>query len=90
MSHYSTSFFIFRRDLRIQDNTALNEALRLSQQVIPCFIFDPRQIQPHPYQSNPAMRFMLLSINDLERQFQAIGGKLSLGRTLFCAASDRL
>ncbi|MGZ8241115.1 MAG: cryptochrome/photolyase family protein [Methylobacter sp.] len=82
MSHYSTSLFIFRRDLRIQDNTALNEALRLSQQVIPCFIFDPRQIQPHPYQSKPAMRFMLQSINDLERQLQAMGGKLSLYHSL--------
>ncbi|MDD5579748.1 MAG: deoxyribodipyrimidine photo-lyase [Methylobacter sp.] len=78
MAQYALSLFIFRRDLRIQDNTALNEALRLSQQVIPCFIFDPRQIQPHPYKSKPALRFMLQSIKDLEGELQAVDGKLAL------------
>ena len=75
---YAKSLFIFRRDLRVHDNTALNEALRLSRQVLPCFIFDPRQIAPHPYQSNPALQFMLQSISDLQQQLQAAGGKLGL------------
>ena len=54
MTLYERALFIFRRDLRIDDNTALNEALRLSKQVLTCFIFDPRQISPHHYQSKPA------------------------------------
>ncbi|PPK65139.1 deoxyribodipyrimidine photo-lyase type I [Methylobacter tundripaludum] len=78
MTSYSTSLFIFRRDLRLHDNTALHEALRLSQQVIPCFIFDPRQIEPHPYQSQPGLQFMLQSIDDLQQQLQTAGGKLAL------------
>ncbi len=78
MPSYSTSLFIFRRDLRVDDNTALNEALRLSRQVLPCFVFDPRQIEPHPYQSKPALQFMLQSISDLQQQLQAVGGKLGL------------
>ncbi len=78
MTLYVNSLFIFRRDLRVHDNTALNEALRLSRQVLPCFIFDPRQIEPHPYQSKPALHFMLQSINDLQQQLQAVGGKLGL------------
>jgi len=78
MSHYAISVFIFRRDLRLYDNTALNEALRLSEQVLPCFIFDPAQIEPHPYQSKPALQFMLQSISDLQQQLQAVGGSLAL------------
>ncbi|MDD5631318.1 MAG: deoxyribodipyrimidine photo-lyase, partial [Methylococcales bacterium] len=78
MPSYATSLVIFRRDLRLHDNTGLNEALRLSGSVIPCFIFDPRQIEPHVYQSKPGLRFMLQSIDDLERQLKATGGKLAL------------
>ena len=78
MTPYATSLFMFRRDLRVHDNTALNEALRLSRQVLPCFVFDPRQIEPHPYQSKPALQFMLQSISDLQQQLQAVGGKLGL------------
>jgi deoxyribodipyrimidine photo-lyase len=54
MTLYERALFIFRRDLRVQDNRGLNEALSLSKQVLTCFIFDPRQILPHPYQSKPA------------------------------------
>ena len=52
MTLYENSLFIFRRDLRIDDNTALNEALRLSKQVLTCFIFDPRQYRPTPIKAN--------------------------------------
>ncbi len=73
---YNLSLFIFRRDLRIIDNTALLEALRVSQKVMLCFIFDDRQIQNHPYQSKPALHFMLESLADLEKECQNAGGKL--------------
>ncbi|MDI1231698.1 MAG: deoxyribodipyrimidine photo-lyase [Methylobacter sp.] len=82
MIAYSTSLFIFRRDLRVEDNTGLLEALRLSAQVIPCFIFDPRQIEPHPYQSQPGLQFMLQSIQDLQQQLQSVGGKLAIYQAL--------
>jgi len=78
VGQYATSLFIFRRDLRVQDNTALNEALRLSGRVITCFIFDPKQIEPHPYQSKPGLQFMLQSIDDLRQQLEVSGGKLAL------------
>ena len=82
MTPYESSLFIFRRDLRVHDNTALNEALRLSRQLLPCFIFDPRQIEPHPYQSKPALQFMLQSISDLQQQLQTTDGKLGLYHAL--------
>lgn len=82
MTPYSTSLFIFRRDLRIHDNTALQQALVLSERVIPCFIFDPRQIEPHPYQSRPGLQFMLQSIKDLQQQLESTGGQLALFHAL--------
>jgi deoxyribodipyrimidine photo-lyase len=82
VTQYATSLFIFRRDLRLHDNTGLLEALRLSRQLIPCFIFDPRQIEPHPYQSKPGLQFMLQSIVDLQQQLQTVGGKLAIYHAL--------
>jgi len=75
---YPLSLFIFRRDLRLEDNSALNQALLHSQRVLPCFIFDPRQIRPHSYQSQPALTFMLQSLNDLHGQLQRRGSGLTL------------
>ncbi len=75
---YSRTVFIFRRDLRIYDNCGLNAALRQSDQVLPCFIFDPRQIEAHPYQSQPALRFMLQALDDLQQQFLVVNGRLFL------------
>ena len=78
MMNYKKSLHIFRRDLRIEDNTALNEALRRSEQVVACFIFDPAQVGVHPYRSEPAFQFMLHSLDDLGRQFQERGARLHI------------
>jgi deoxyribodipyrimidine photo-lyase len=77
MSRYPLSLFIFRRDLRLQDNRGLNAALKHSRHVLPCFIFDPRQIRPHPYQSLPGLGFMRQALTDLQGQCLAAGGKLA-------------
>jgi deoxyribodipyrimidine photo-lyase len=90
MNDYSNSLFIFRRDLRTTDNNGLQEALRLSERVIPCFIFDPRQIEPHPYQSKLGLQFMLQSITDLQQQLQTAGGKLALFKALPVQAITQL
>lgn len=74
---YDISLFIFRRDLRLVDNTALNFALRNSKKVIACFIFDDRQIQAHLYKSKPAFHFMLQSLEDLVTQFKSISAELN-------------
>lgn len=75
---YQTSLFIFRRDLRLHDNTALNSALQLSQRIIASFILDDRQIITHKYQSKPALQFMLQSLDDLQQQLHTIGADLNL------------
>lgn len=75
---FARSLFIFRRDLRLEDNTALNLALEQSDQVIPCFIFDPRQITPHPYQSLPALHCMSTSLEELNEALHKKGSQLHL------------
>ena len=39
MTDYGKSVFLFRRDLRISDNTGLIEASQASKTVLPLFIF---------------------------------------------------
>jgi len=68
---------IFRRDLRIHDNSALLAALEKSEQVLPCFIFDPRQISTqNKYRSLPALQFMIESLLDLQDQLIHAHGHL--------------
>ena len=72
------SLFIFRRDLRLEDNTGLIKALESSKYVIPCFIFDPRQVKNNEYKSDNALQFMIESLKDLEQQLKQKNGRLYL------------
>ncbi|GIU69267.1 MAG: deoxyribodipyrimidine photo-lyase [Candidatus Woesearchaeota archaeon] len=66
------SLFLFRRDLRLEDNTGLISALIDSEQVIPAFIFDNRQSKNNnPFFSTNAFEFMIESLNDLNSQLKA-------------------
>lgn len=75
---YKKALFIFRRDLRIEDNTGLIFALKNAENVIPCFIFTPEQIENNEYRSDHCLQFMLESLEDLQRSLQAAGGRLYL------------
>lgn len=76
MNQYRTALHIFRRDLRIIDNTSLNKALDSAQTVIPCFIFDDRQFRNNDYKSDQAADFMTASLLDLAGQLRHQNGKL--------------
>ncbi len=76
---FKKALFIFRRDLRIDDNTGLINACKQADKVIPCFIFDPRQIGPsNKYRSNNAIQFMIESLQDLDKELKKKKGKLYL------------
>lgn len=65
--------FIFRRDLRIEDNLALNTLLKSNndnEKIYPLFIFNPKQIysQNNRYFSNNSVQFMIESLESLEKQ----------------------
>jgi len=69
MKQISLNIFIFRRDLRIQDNTALWRMSRLNTKpILPLFIFNPQQIDPakNPYYSFTSFNFMLECLQDLK------------------------
>lgn len=73
---HTLALHIFRRDLRLQDNTALLHALKNSDKVIPCFIFDSRQISKNTYKSNNAIQFMINSLNELDKELKKKKSKL--------------
>lgn len=71
--------FIFRRDLRIEDNTTLNRLFSHKEPVIPIFIFDPQQIDPkkNQYFSSNCVQFMCESLEDLEKNISKQKGHLN-------------
>jgi deoxyribodipyrimidine photo-lyase len=74
---YKKALFIFRRDLRLNDNKGLRAALSESQIVIPCFILDLRQVgKANAYRSANAIQFMIESLEDLASQLAAKKGRL--------------
>ncbi|WMW24377.1 deoxyribodipyrimidine photo-lyase [Methanolobus sediminis] len=76
---YGLSLFIFRRDLRVDDNTTLNIAMEKSEWVIPCFIFDPRLADKNRKNFNyNSFQFLLESLGDLDKQLESRNGKLFL------------
>ena len=75
----SVCIFIFRRDLRIQDNTGLLHALKEYDNVIPVYVFTPEQItQKNKYRSPNAIRFMLESMKDLNKNLIQYKSKLHI------------
>jgi deoxyribodipyrimidine photo-lyase len=84
--HYARSLFLFRRDLRLADNTALAAALQQSDQVYTAFIFDPRQVEAHPYRSLNALQFLTSSLRELQVEIEKRGGALQF----FYAQPERI
>ncbi len=68
---------LFHRDLRVDDNTALQAAVQQSDEVMPVFIVDPVQVgKTNAYRSSNALQFMVASLEDLSGQLRDKGGKL--------------
>jgi len=68
---FDLSLFIFRRDLRLEDNTGLIQACQMSERVLPCFIIDNRQVgDTNSFRSYNCMQFMAQSLDDLQAQLE--------------------
>lgn len=79
MKKYDTSIFIFTRDLRLNDNTVLNLALNESKNVIPIFIFNPKQIDDNnKYKSNNCVQFMCECLDELNIELNKKKSRLFL------------
>ena len=70
MKKYNKSLFIFRKDYRLYDNTALIASLQKSKTVIPVFIFTPEQLIKNEYKSNNCIQFMIESLTDLDNELR--------------------
>ncbi|MFT4308059.1 MAG: cryptochrome/photolyase family protein [Candidatus Woesearchaeota archaeon] len=77
---YDSTLVVFRRDLRLEDNTALNEALEHSERVSCVFILDPRQADPqrNPYFSANAFAFMVESLIEIDEELQSRGARFAV------------
>jgi deoxyribodipyrimidine photo-lyase len=76
----STYIHWFRRDLRLHDNPALDEALRKSGgQVIPLFILDDAILRA-PDTAAARVAFLLDSLRELDRSLRERGSRLILRR----------
>ena len=77
---YKSAVFVFRRDLRLDDNTGLLYALKNADVVYPVFIFDKKQVNPseNKFYGSNCVQFMCESLADLDRQIKSRGGHLNL------------
>lgn len=69
----------FRRDLRLDDNAALQAALNSGAPVIPLFIFDPILLDG-PRFSEVRMAFLLGALRSLDDRLQQRGSRLMIRR----------
>jgi deoxyribodipyrimidine photo-lyase len=74
------SLFIFTRDFRLEDNTALNRARLESDVVIPIFVFNNEQIDSsiNKFYNTHCVRFMIESLIDLDKKLRMHKSKLYL------------
>ncbi len=76
---YTRSLFIFRQDIRLQDNTALLEAMCTSNQVFPIFIHDTRAIEDFGM-DDPRFGFIREVLESVDQELQKYGGRVTVYR----------
>ena len=92
------SILWFRQDLRLHDNEALTEAIRCSDELIPVYIFHPKQFASitsygTPKTGKARTQFLLDSVIDLRKQLKKVGSELVIRvgkpeEILYSLASD--
>lgn len=63
------NIFWFRRDLRIEDNHGLYEALKAGLPVVPVFVFDPAILKQFPNSKDARLTFIHQALMDLNHAF---------------------
>ena len=77
MTSESISIFWFRRDLRLHDNTALNQALKSGKPVLPIFIFDNEIIEGLD-EDDSRLNFIYTHLSSLNDKLKAYGSSLKV------------
>ncbi len=73
----STVIHWFRRDLRLTDNTALQEAARTGAQVVPAYVLSTWR-KDHDWTGPKRQHFLCGSLESLAKNLEAIGSRLIL------------
>ena len=70
--------FLFHRDFRLIDNSALNLAIKKGCKILPVFIFNPDQIDEskNAYFSHPSVQFLCESLVELDDEIIKLGSRL--------------
>ena len=74
---YKKTLFVFRRDLRLEDNIGLIESLQNSKEVIPCFIYDENIIKKLK-DSEFRWSFLNESLVELDKELKKKGTSLQI------------
>jgi deoxyribodipyrimidine photo-lyase len=71
------NLFWFRRDLRLEDNAALDSALTSGLPVLPVFIFDTNITEELP-DSDPRITFIYTSLSSINKTFKKNGSSICI------------
>ena len=72
-----SAIYIFTRDLRLEDNLTLVDALKNNINVLPIFVFNPQQItDKNTYKSNNCVQFMIECLEELDFDLKKLGSRL--------------
>ncbi len=75
-----TIIFWFRRDLRLEDNTALNAALASNKKVVPIFIFDP-EILSQLSTDDKRLSLIYNQLSEIHSELQKLGSGIHIIHT---------
>ncbi len=70
------NIFWFRRDLRLQDNHGLYEALKLADAVLPIFIFDTNILEGLKDKKDKRVAFIHSTLREMQNQLEEAGSSL--------------
>lgn len=70
------SIHIFRSDLSIYDNIAIEEAIKKKLPLLCFFIYTPEQVPKNKFKNPQSLQFLHQSLIDLEKQLKQYGAKL--------------
>jgi deoxyribodipyrimidine photo-lyase len=70
------NIFWMRRDLRLEDNTALFHILKTRENVLPLFIFNPELLVRLPEKSDYRINFVYETLQQLKKELEKIGSTI--------------
>jgi deoxyribodipyrimidine photo-lyase len=72
----AVNIFWFRRDLRLDDNTALYHALKTRENVLPLFIFNPDILEGIEFSPSERFNFIYKTLLEVKGKLEKIGSSL--------------